>query len=133
MKKQEAEMMEEKPGKWGAGAEGESLTPRLIDRYGSLKKRRVKVKMSPWLPGRVFGYLWPASSVHVGADGVVRACSTHIQVGPVPRLDQADEVSTFTLRGEQNKTPAGLKKKKEKKKKISDHENAVKQKGLHNT
>lgn len=60
--------------------------------------RRAKVKMSPWLPGCVFGYLWPASSVHVGADGVVRACSTHIQVGPVPRLNQTDEVSTFPLR-----------------------------------
>lgn len=53
--------------------------------------------MSPLLPGCIFGYLWPASSVHVGTDGVVRASSTHIQVGPVPRLNQTDEVSTFPL------------------------------------
>lgn len=53
--------------------------------------------MSPWLPGCIFGYLWPASSVHIGADGVVCASSTHIQVGPVPWLNQTDEVSTFPL------------------------------------
>lgn len=53
--------------------------------------------MSPRTPGCVFGYLRPVSSVHVGADGVVRPRPTHIQVGPVPRLNQADEVSTFPL------------------------------------
>lgn len=76
--------------------------------------------MSPWLPGCVFGYLWPASSVHIGADGVVGPCPTHIQVGPVPRLNQTDEVSTFSLREAKTK-PSGIrdlgKKKKRKKRK----------------
>ena len=43
-------------------------------------------------------YLGPAAPVHVGADGVVGPRPTHIQVGPVPRLNQTDEVSTFSLR-----------------------------------
>lgn len=43
-------------------------------------------------------YLRPASSVHVGADGVVGARPAHVQVGAVPRLDQTDEVSAFALR-----------------------------------
>ena len=53
---------------------------------------------SRWLHSCVFGYLRPASSIHVGADGVVGARPTHIQVGPVPRLDQTDEVPAFPLR-----------------------------------
>lgn len=64
--------------------------------------------MSPRLRGRVFGYLRPASSVHVGADGVVGARPTHVQVGPVPRLDQADEVPAFPLREGARQNPTGL-------------------------
>lgn len=53
----------------------------------SRSRGRGKVKMSPRLPGCVFDYLRPVSSVHIGADGVVGPGSTHIQVGPVPRLN----------------------------------------------
>lgn len=49
------------------------------------------------MPSCISGYLRPTSSVHICADGIVRSCSTNIQVGPVPRLNQTDEVSTFPL------------------------------------
>lgn len=41
-----------------------------------------------------------ASAVHVGAHRVVGARPAHVQVRPVPRLDQTDEITTLALRGE---------------------------------
>lgn len=38
-----------------------------------------------------------APTVDKGADGVVGASAAHIEVGPVPGLDQADEVATLPL------------------------------------
>ena len=61
--------------------------------------------MSPWKVRGVSGYLGPAASVHIGADGVVSARPTYVQVGAVPRLDQADEVATLPLQENRETQP----------------------------
>lgn len=77
----------------------------------------LKERGSKRLHGCVSAYLRLASSVHIGADGVVRPCSAHIQMGPVPRFDQADEVSTFPLKEETKNTIKDLGQKQRKKEK----------------
>lgn len=38
-----------------------------------------------------------ASAVDKGADWIVSSCATDVQLSPVPRLDQTDEVGTLLL------------------------------------
>lgn len=42
-------------------------------------------------------YLRFASTVDKGTDWIVSSCPADVQLGPVPWLDQADEVRTFLL------------------------------------
>lgn len=44
-----------------------------------------------------------ASTVDKGADWVVSSCSTDIQVSPVPRLNQTNEVCTLLLEAQRLK------------------------------
>lgn len=83
---------------WALGAGDQKQEEICNGDRQDLVLKRGGAQRSKSLHSCLFGYLRPASPVHVGADGVVRARSAHIQVCPVPRLNQTDEVSTFPLR-----------------------------------
>lgn len=48
-------------------------------------------------PGLAGAYLCAPATVHIGAHGVVGTGPAHVQVCPVPGLDESDEVPTLSL------------------------------------